>query len=150
MMIAHFFTVTAVIFCILSHAPVETQAFHAAPVVTRRNSATTELAATNPGSQRREIFGWIKRAAVVGLAFKTASTVPRAVVAEDAAGRIITFNVNNLNGEAGKTGTYKIQLVNEWAPRGAARFEVRSERIVDGFPACGWMDGKQKAFEASP
>ena len=152
-MIANLFIVSALIFGTVSHAPVVTVAFPvAAPVgVLRRNTATTttELAAWDTGGKRREIFGWIKKAAVAGLAFNTASS-PNAVVAEDAAGRVVTFNVNNLNGEEGKTGTFKIQVINEWAPRGAARFEVRSESMSDGFSAMGdddkeiWRQPREK------
>ena len=153
-MIANLFIVTTLIFGIVSHAPVVTVAFRtAAPVgVLRRITATTttELAAWDTGGKRREIFGWIKKAAVAGLAFNTASSLPNAVVAEDAAGRVVTFNVNNLNGEEGKTGTFKIQVINEWAPRGAARFEVRSESMSDGFSAMGdddkeiWRQPREK------
>ena len=93
------------------------------------------------------MFGWIKKAAVVGFGFKTASNLPQPVVAaeEESTGRIITFNVNNLSGEEGKKGTFKIQLVNEWAPRGAARFEVRSHMswLADGRVDGRWRLGME-------
>jgi hypothetical protein len=40
-------------------------------------------------------------------------------------GRIVSFEIQNLNGIDGKTGNIKIQLAPAWAPRGVARFEVR-------------------------
>jgi len=93
-------------------------------------STTTELGAWNGGNggrRRREIFKWAKRTAVLGFGLKTASSLPKAAVAEEQGGRIVTFTVDNLSGEEGKTGTFKIQLVNDWAPKGVARFEVRSK-----------------------
>jgi hypothetical protein len=95
-------------------------------------TASTKLDA----SKRREIFKWAKKAAVLGLGFKAASggaaTQPANAVVEALTGRVVTFLVNNLGGEEGKRGTFKIQLAPEWAPRGVARFEVRlqPERVL--------------------
>jgi hypothetical protein len=40
------------------------------------------------------------------------------------AGKIVDLQIANLDGEVGKTGTIRIQLKPEWAPRGVTRFEV--------------------------
>ena len=87
------------------------------------SSITTQLEAF---SRRREVFGNLKKVIFAGAG--VASVFKRqAVYAEDSAtkGRIVEFQVNNLDGEAGKTGTFKLQLIPEWSPRGVARFEVR-------------------------
>jgi hypothetical protein len=83
---------------------------------------TTELEAS---SRRREVFGKLKKAVFAGgiaIVFKR-----EAALAEESptTGKIVEFQVNNLDGEAGKTGNFKVQLRPEWAPRGVARFEVR-------------------------
>jgi hypothetical protein len=86
-------------------------------------SSTTQLEAF---SRRREVFGNLKKAIFAGAG--VASVFKRqAVYAEENAtkGRIVEFQVNNLDGEAGKSGTFKVQLIPEWSPRGVARFEVR-------------------------
>jgi hypothetical protein len=79
--------------------------------------------------KRREVFGWLKKAAILGFGVKTSSLFQdeKAVNALEEAvnGRIVTFQVKNLGGEDGKAGTFKIQMAPTWAPRGAARFEVR-------------------------
>jgi hypothetical protein len=93
-------------------------------------SPSTSLLADNR-SRRREIFGWVKRSLLVATGYNVlrpqdANAVP---AAEDAqlTGRIVTFEVANLNGDAGQKGTFKIQLAPEWAPKGVKRFEVRSK-----------------------
>ena len=82
----------------------------------------------NGGRRRREVFGWIKKAAVLGFGVKTATIPnPAAVAAEEEmenGGRIVSFTVDNLSGEDGNSGTFKVQLMPDWAPKGTARFEV--------------------------
>lgn len=41
-------------------------------------------------------------------------------------GPVVEFVLDNIDGEEGKSGTVKIQLYPEWAPRGVDRFVVRS------------------------
>ena len=84
--------------------------------------------------KRREVVGtWLRKALVVGLGYNTVSTAAgggdrssaTAAVVDDAVnGRIVSFQIQNLNGIEGKTGDIKIQLAPAWAPRGVARFEV--------------------------
>jgi hypothetical protein len=53
---------------------------------------------------------------------------PSAAQAADAAldeGRLIEFEVANLDGVEGETGKFVIQTRPSWAPIGAKRFEVR-------------------------
>jgi hypothetical protein len=47
-----------------------------------------------------------------------------ASVDDEVNGRIVSFQIQNLNGVDGQTGNIKIQLAPAWAPRGVARFEV--------------------------
>ena len=112
-----------------------TDAFQAStqsnPAALRRTAPTrsTLTVAHAVVGKRREVFGWVKRAAVLGLGFKSASALSKPANAADALeeavnGRIVTFQVNNLGGEEGKSGTVKIQMAPTWAPRGVARFEV--------------------------
>ena len=79
--------------------------------------------------KRREVVGtWLRKALVVGLGYNTVSTARSSATAanvDDAVnGRIVSFQIQNLNGIEGKTGNIKIQLAPAWAPRGVARFEV--------------------------
>jgi hypothetical protein len=73
--------------------------------------STTQLAAI----ERREVFGLARQ--VVGVLAASLFTFSRSakastIVNDNSAvnGRIITFTVNNLGGEEGKTGTFKIQV----------------------------------------
>jgi uncharacterized protein YqgQ len=85
------------------------------------------------GGKRREVVStWMRKAFLIGLGYKTTTTssVSNAVDDNTAAatavnGRIVTFQIQNLNGVDGQTGTIKIRLAPTWAPRGVARFEVR-------------------------
>ena len=79
--------------------------------------------------KRREVVGtWLRKALVVGLGYNTVSTARSSATAADVDdavnGRIVSFQIQNLNGIEGKTGDIKIQLAPAWAPRGVARFEV--------------------------
>jgi hypothetical protein len=101
----------------------------------------------SPTGKRREVFGWLKKAAtavtvgfgtssaLIGTKSSAAGAATTAVVStltdEQMAavtGRVVTFTVQNLDGDsdASQSGTVKIQLAPSWAPRGVARFEVRT------------------------
>lgn len=86
-------------------------------------SSTTALSAI----RRRAAFSWLKKAVLTGVGISTASKLEQqaALAADEEGGKIVTLTVDNLDGEAGKTGTIKIQLQPSWAPRGVERFEVR-------------------------
>ena len=84
----------------------------------------------------------LSEAAVLGFGIKTGNLLTEVARAEDdVSGRIVTFQVSNLGGEEGKTGTFKIQMAPAWAPRGVARFEVRTEG--SSIDLC-WTDKKQR------
>ena len=86
--------------------------------------------------QRRTFLRRVKNVAFAAIGLRTAtqpaSAAPSsaATMADDAVnGRIVTFEVTNLGGEEGRTGKFQIQMAPEWAPKGVARFEVRSYRV---------------------
>jgi hypothetical protein len=61
---------------------------------------------------------------------------PIPVFAEDtdgsslSSGNVVEIRVANLEGQPDSTGTIKIQLRPDWAPRGVARFEVSSQNYL--------------------
>jgi hypothetical protein len=85
----------------------------------------TVLSAKNEPWRRRDLLNAIKRV-FIGTGGAVMSRGIPAAFAEDTApvGKVVEIAVANLDGEAGKTGTIRIQLKPEWAPRGVARFEV--------------------------
>mmetsp|Transcript_21120 Transcript_21120/g.29839 ORF Transcript_21120/g.29839 Transcript_21120/m.29839 type:complete len:271 (-) Transcript_21120:204-1016(-) len=117
------------------------------------SSSTTSLAAeqeTTPSSRRQVLEGAaIATATVAASTFSGVS--PAFAEGETAAGRIVEFTVANLDGVEGNTGTFKIQLKPEWAPRGVARFEeltsknfwdnCRVFRVLPGFVAQFGING---------
>lgn len=76
-------------------------------------------------SRRRDLFNGVRRIFLGAGAVATLNKESvRPAFAEETTGKIIEMEIANIEGEAGKTGTIKIQLRPEWAPRGVARFEV--------------------------
>ena len=72
-------------------------------------------------ASRREVVGAVFTAAVV-------ASLPGSAVAEEGSGSIVEFQVDNLDGVEGNTGTIKIQLRPEWAPLGALRFAASNKK----------------------
>ena len=96
-------------------------------VANLRGPRTQESSSTAlPAIRRRAAFDWFKKAVLAGVGLSTATSTVAPASAEDEAGKIVTFQVDNLDGLPGNTGTFKVQLQPSWAPRGVERFEVRS------------------------
>jgi len=99
--------------------------------ITQGTRITTSLQQQNNDQERKDFFSTVKRllgaSVLVGVGRK-----PLPVFAEETdtspSGNVIEIKVNNLDG--GATGTVKIQMKPEWAPRGVARFE---ELVSNGF-----------------
>ena len=100
-------------------------------------------------SRRREVFRWVRRAALLG-----AGSIlrPSDANAEDApTGKIVEMTIANLDGNPDSSGVVKIQLEPSWAPRGVSRFEeltsigffkdCRIFRVLPGFVAQFGING---------
>lgn len=109
--------------------------------------AALDSSAQDKRSRRREVFGWVRRLALVGVG---SSLQPAYAVSEDTVpGRMVELEVSNL--EEGQTGRIKIQLEPSWAPRGVKRFEdlmtvnffddCRIFRVLPGFVAQFGING---------
>lgn len=127
--------------------PTLTTHHHAEP-----HFSSTELGATS--NRRREVFGKLKKVFFAGGLVEAIRGQP--ALAEEATpspptGRVVQLQIGNVDGEEGKTGTIKIQLHPEWAPRGVARFEELTEksfwdgcrifRVIPGFIAQFGING---------
>jgi hypothetical protein len=116
-----FLIATSYLLCLV----VNTAAFGVSSLPSKavKNSATA-IHAEAPGS-RRKALGNLRRAVVGAATLSVFRT--KVAVADDAVattGRIVEMQIANLDGIEGNTGTVKIQLRPEWAPRGVKRFEV--------------------------
>ena len=68
----------------------------------------------------------ITRRDSIAAAFTAAVLTPAmAFAAEEQEGRLIRFDVANLDGVEGNTGSFTIRTHPSWAPEGVRRFEVR-------------------------
>ena len=130
-----------------------------------RRSSRTELSVF----RRQEVFGGLRRILFRGSARRRSSSSGSATLDQvettpvelvdrvdeldlPTSGRVVEFQLTNLEGIPGKTGTVRIQLCPEWAPRGVARFEdltasqfwdqCRIFRVIPGFVAQFGISGK--------
>mmetsp|Transcript_30996 Transcript_30996/g.73031 ORF Transcript_30996/g.73031 Transcript_30996/m.73031 type:complete len:277 (-) Transcript_30996:94-924(-) len=110
-------------------------AFSTGPVLPQcsRSSATTLHLKDSNDQERRGFFSSVRR--LFGASVLVAGTGGKAlpVFADEtdtasSGGKIVEIQVSNLDG--GESGTIKIQMKPDWAPRGVARFE---ELITNGF-----------------
>mmetsp|Transcript_120938 Transcript_120938/g.170154 ORF Transcript_120938/g.170154 Transcript_120938/m.170154 type:complete len:276 (+) Transcript_120938:153-980(+) len=119
-----------------------------APTTPERSTTALEAAS------RRGVLGKIRGALVGAATLAVFRQGPSIALADDSApttGRIVELQVANLDGVEGKTGTVKIQLRPEWAPRGVQRFEELTEikffddtrvfRVLPGFVAQFGING---------
>jgi hypothetical protein len=112
--------------CIVAILTFRNTSYAFAPtIVTSLRKFSTALEAQKD-SPRRDFVNTLKRVVLgAGTAAALKNNAP-AFAEEATTGRIVEMQVANLGGEEGKTGTVRIQLRPEWAPRGVSRFEVRS------------------------
>ena len=125
------------------------------PFTTTTTTSTTTTTALNAeGFIRREVLKVVRRGAVAVVGLASFTRKPQLAVAEEnslTTGRIVELTVSNLDGVSSKTGTIKIQLRPEWAPRGVKRFEdltqnsffenCRIFRVLPGFVAQFGING---------
>jgi hypothetical protein len=106
---------------------VKTAAFGVSSLPTKAaKDSSTVIHAEAPGS-RRKALGNLRRSIVGAATLSVFRQGPKVAVADDTiptTGRIVEMQIANLDGIEGNTGTVKIQLRPEWAPRGVKRFEV--------------------------
>ena len=99
--------------------------------ITATTTTTSLFAEKSNDPQRRDLFGWfVRRATTLSAATAVLGRKPNpasAAEVPDPTGRVIELTLQNLEGQEGNSGSIKIQLDPEWAPRGVERFEVRSQ-----------------------
>jgi hypothetical protein len=107
------------------------------PSILHRTGSNSRSSTELHASKRREVFGKLKRVLFAG-SIATAFKSREPAFAEDATpspvtGKVVVMEIGNVDGEEGKTGTVKIQLHPEWAPKGVQRFEQLTEaKFWDG------------------
>jgi peptidyl-prolyl cis-trans isomerase A (cyclophilin A) len=109
------------------------------------STTTTLFAQESPPDQedqtsprRRNIFSWVRRLLVAGVASTTLSKTGSFAGAADAEelglkpvpGKTVELQLQNLAGNTESSGKVRIELYPEWAPKGVARFE---ELTASGF-----------------
>lgn len=111
------------------------EAFSTSPAISQctRVSSTSLNLKDNNDQERRGFFSSVKRfigatVLVAGTGGKSLPVFADETDTSPSAGKIVEIQVNNLTG--GESGTIKIQMKPEWAPRGVARFE---ECVTNGF-----------------
>lgn len=102
-------------------------------ILVKPTSTTCFTARTNPDedleSSSRLSDDKVSRRDTLAAALSTATILSsvisgsKAAVADDE-GRLIQFDVANLDGVEGNTGSFTVQTYPSWAPRGAQRFEA--------------------------
>ena len=86
----------------------------------------------NNDQERRGFFSTVKKFLGASALVAVGGSKPLPAFAEETdtspSGNIIEIKVNNIGVDSDKSGTIKIQMKPEWAPRGVARFEVSSHK----------------------
>lgn len=126
-------------FALMTMALVTTHMIHAFSIPT--NSRTSLSQGTmrintslqeqqNNDQERRGFFSTVKKFLGASALVAVGGSKPLPAFAEETdtspSGNIIEIKVNNIGVDSDKSGTIKIQMKPEWAPRGVARFEVSS------------------------
>jgi hypothetical protein len=102
---------------------------HSASIDTR---ASTNLHAERNEGDRRGFFSAVRKVFLgAGAVVSNIGSRSLPALAEDtgsSSGNLVEIQIENLDGPS-SSGTIKIQLKPEWAPRGVARFEVSVEEF---------------------
>lgn len=122
--------------------PPPVSAFVQQPQLKKHTSSSLITLEAWNASPRRQVFSWFKKAFFVGAASTALSKEVRAEEEDLGGGPIVELQVDNLDGEP-SSGTVRIQLVPDWAPKGVDRFteltklgfwdDCRVFRVLPGF-----------------